>query len=119
MNQKRLEKLLKTHEGVEATIQLLNSLHYAPELTRLFKLTYDNYTEKVWSFVRQIQSAIPESGHQEASSQALDEFAEDPGNLEEIQGIAERLEATAKRAQAIEKLKQLCERLLIDPDLNK
>lgn len=118
MEQQQLEHILKTTEGLEGITRLLVSLHYDPNVVRgFFNPEYDPYTTKLRAFVRQVQSAIPESHHAKHSATYLDGLAEDAGNdLEEILYMAQSLEAVVKRAQAIAKLKDLCHYLLTDPN---
>ena len=114
MEQQQLEDILKTPKGLEAVTRLLASLHYAPTITEgFFNPKYDPYTTQLRAFVRQVQSAIPESHHAKHSATYLDGLAEDSGNdLEEILYMVKHLEAE----EAIAKLKDLCHHLLTDPD---
>lgn len=118
MEQQQLEDILKTPKVLEAVTRLLASLHYDPTITEgFFNPKYDPYTTKLRAFVRQVQSAIPESHHAKHSATYLDGLAEDSGNdLKEILCMAEHLEAGVKHAQAIAKLEDLCHHLLTDPD---
>ena len=95
MEQQQLEDILKTPKVLEAVTRLLASLHYDPTITEgFFNPKYDPYTTKLRAFVRQVQSAIPESHHAKHSATYLDGLAEDSGNdLKEILCMAEHLEA--------------------------
>ena len=114
MNAEKLGNLLKTTDGLQAMLNLLNGVFYNPKVT-FWGGKVDQYTMELRHFVDQVLGLIPKDNHQKVSGAAVEAFMSSGGTLEQLKDLAQDVEAEERRAELIQKLRDRCNHLLTNP----